>query len=103
MNAKFYGMLGLAMRAGRLIVGEEGALKQVKSGTLPLLLLATDASSNTEKRFLDKTAFYHVPLLRYGTGEELGSAVGKKIAVVLAVTDVGFAEQLCRLATEENE
>ena len=93
MNAKFFGMLGLAMRAGKLAIGEGKAADAVREGKCELLLLATDAGPNTEKRFLNTTEFYQVPVLRPCNRENLSGAIGKP-AVVVAVTDCGFAKQL---------
>ena len=97
MTRKFMGMLGIAMRAGKLGSGETKAAEAVRSGKAALLILATDTAHNTEKRFLNMTQFYQVPILRPADRLELGAAIGKKAAVVLAVTDTGFAEQLQKL------
>ncbi len=97
MTPRFVGMLGLAMRAGKLACGEAKGADAVRTGKAMLLILATDAGPNTEKRFLNMTQFYQVPILRIGDKISLGSAVGRKAAVVLAVTDSGFAEQLKQL------
>lgn len=98
MNPKFWGMLSLAMRAGKLTMGEDKVLKSIQSGKVKLLLLSNDAGTNTEKRFLDKSNYYQIPLLRPADRTHIGSAIGKKNAVVLAVTDEGFAKQLQVLA-----
>ncbi len=103
MTPKFSGMLGLAMRAGKLSVGESKAADAVRGGKAVLLLLATDTARNTEKRFLNMTQFYQVPCIRPGDRVELGAAIGKKAAVVLAVTDGGFAEQLTKLDGADNQ
>lgn len=97
MTPKFSGMLGLAMRAGKVACGEAKAADAVRGGKSVLLILATDAGPNTEKRFLNMTQFYQVPVLRPGDRTTLGSAVGKKAAVVLAVTDANFGDQLLKL------
>ncbi len=102
MNPKFWGMLGLAMRAGRLACGEGKAADAVRGGHAALLILAEDASENTEKRFLNMTRFYQVAVLRPGNRTQLGAALGRPAAVVLAVTEEGFAKQLLRLSQQEN-
>ena len=43
----FYAMLGIAMRAGQLSLGESGVLKTVSSGTALFMILDADASDNT--------------------------------------------------------
>jgi len=86
--------LGLAMRAGKLISGEEVVLKAVRSGEAKLVMLAGDASENTKKKISDKCNSYGIPLLVGFTRFELGSAVGKPERVLFAVTDRGFADLL---------
>lgn len=49
----FYAMLGIAMRAGQLSLGESGVLKTVSSGTALFMILDADASDNTKKKFRD--------------------------------------------------
>ncbi|WP_019003803.1 L7Ae/L30e/S12e/Gadd45 family ribosomal protein [Cohnella laeviribosi] len=84
--------LGLAMRAGKLVTGEEFVLKAIRSGDAKLVLLAGDASELTRKKVEDKCGSYNVPLLIGYTRYELGGAVGKPERVLFAVTDRGFAD-----------
>ena len=98
-------LLGLALRAGRLAVGEEpvGAACRCHKGYL--LLLASDAADNTIRRALHfsqagKTICLTLPL----TKEELGSGLGRTSCAMVAVTDVGFAASIAeRLAQDDQE
>jgi ribosomal protein L7Ae-like RNA K-turn-binding protein len=94
MANKVLSRLGLAMRAGKLVSGEEVVLKAIRSCDGKLVLLAKDASYNTIKKITDKCNCYGVPLLIGFTRFELGSAVGKPERVLFAVTDRGFADML---------
>lgn len=94
MANKVLSRLGLAMRAGKLVSGEEVVLKALRSREAKLVLLAGDASDNTIKKITDKCKSYGVPLLIGFTRFELGSAVGKPERVLFAVTDRGFADML---------
>lgn len=102
MNPKLKGMLGLAMRAGKLACGESKAAEAIRGGRAELVLLSADASENTEKRFLNMTQYYHVLVLRPQRREILAAILGRS-AVVLAVTDAGFAEQIKKLFSAEQE
>ena len=48
---KFYSLLGLCKRAGKLAAGEVAAEQAVRKKTAYLLILAEDASANTKKKF----------------------------------------------------
>lgn len=90
------GRIGLARRAGKLAAGEENCLKALRTRKASLVILAADASDNTKKRFRDKCAHYKVPLIETGTRHELGAAVGRGMAAILAVTDPHLADGLLR-------
>ncbi|MGM9928821.1 MAG: YlxQ family RNA-binding protein [Bacillus sp. (in: firmicutes)] len=91
---KWASLLGLAYRARKVITGEELVIKEVRSGKAKLVLLSSDASSNTEKKITDKCSYYNVPIMKVENREQLGHAIGKDERVVLAVLDDGFAKKL---------
>lgn len=47
---KWVSLLGLANRAGKIISGEELAVKEIRTGRAKLVLLSKDASENTIKK-----------------------------------------------------
>jgi ribosomal protein L7Ae-like RNA K-turn-binding protein len=91
-KAKSY--LGLAMRAGKLVTGDEGVLAAIRSGQAVMVWIAEDASANAKKKYQDKCHSYHVPLMERLNRQELGACIGKPERVVVAVTDKGFAEMI---------
>ncbi|GAB6088190.1 L7Ae/L30e/S12e/Gadd45 family ribosomal protein [Alkaliphilus crotonatoxidans] len=94
MKEKINNLLGLAMKSGQLISGEELCKKAVQNRQVCLVLVAEDASDNTKKLFRDKTRFYEIPLRFYDTKENLGSSIGKLPRAVIAIRDQGFARKL---------
>ncbi len=90
-------MLGLCMRAGRLVCGTPmicDALKDQKE--VFVVLVADEASENTKKRLSDRCKYYGVRLVsvKVTTGA-LAHALGKsgELAAV-GVTDKNFAAGL---------
>ena len=88
---KACGMLGLAMRAGKVASGEFATEKAVKEYKAYLVIVAADASENTKKKFRDMCKFYQVPICFYGDKDTLGHAMGKEFRASLAILDEGFA------------
>jgi ribosomal protein L7Ae-like RNA K-turn-binding protein len=88
--------IGLAMRAGKLITGEELVVKAVTKKRIELVILAMDASPNTKKKLEDKCRTYGIPLRMYANRDRLGHCIGKEQRVVIGVTDGGFARELIR-------
>ena len=88
---KELGALGLAMRAGKLSVGTEAVLEQVRKKNVCVVITAFDASNPTKKRLTDKCAFYgcKLEISPYSVGA-LGAAFGKSGVACVAVTDKNF-------------
>lgn len=96
---RFLNLLGLAMKAGKLVTGEETTLQSVRKNTVNLVILASDASENTEKKMRDKCHSYHTKLISPCTSAELSSAIGKN-RMIVGVCDTGFSRKMCELMTE---
>ncbi|WP_420849556.1 L7Ae/L30e/S12e/Gadd45 family ribosomal protein [Paenibacillus montanisoli] len=96
-------MLGMAMRAGKLVTGDETVLKAVQQGKAKLVIVAGDASDNTKKKFRDKCASYKVKHVEAFDRITLGEAIGKSERVLLGVTDSGFSNSIAQSLTEPSE
>ena len=82
------------MKAGKVVSGEFAVDKSIKDGSAWLVIIASDASDNTTKKFSNSCEFYEVQQYIYGTKEELGRAIGRDMRSSLAITDEGFAKSL---------
>lgn len=94
-------LLGIAMKGRNLVSGEFQTLDAIRNGSAMLVIIAEDASANTRKKFTDKSSYYEVPVMYYGTKEELGNAIGKDFRSVLGVCDAGLADVIGRQLKEE--
>ena len=97
IERKILSLFGLATRAGKIASGEFQTETAIKSGTTFLVVIAKDASDNTKKLFQDKSSFYKIPIIFFGTKEELGHAIGKEYRASLAILDKGFAETIINM------
>lgn len=85
-------LLGIALRGGNLVIGEEPVEAVARARDARLLILASDAADNTRRRiahFADvgQCIWVRVPF----TKEDLGRTLGRSAVAVAAVTDVGLA------------
>lgn len=97
---KIFSLLGLATRSRNVVSGEFMTEKAVKSCKAELVIVGENASENTKKMFSNMCDFYQVPMVIFGTKEELGHAMGKEMRASLAITDSGFADSLTKLLNE---
>ena len=105
MNDNGLSLLGLALRGGRLAVGDDAVSDAAFRKDARLILTASDASEHVRR------SAEH--LARQGdclagtlpcTKAELGGALGRGSAAVCALTDIGLAASLAkRLAAEDPE
>ena len=84
---KVLSMLGIAAKAGGVASGEFSTEKAVKDGRAWLVIVASDASENTQKHFRDM-------MYVYGEKETLGHFIGKEFRASLAVTNEGLAHSI---------
>lgn len=84
--------LGLARKAGRAAIGTRAVLVAGRKRSLSALIVARDASPNALDRV--SGAIHNVPLVRCGTRETLGWAVGRGPVAVVGVTDREFARRI---------
>lgn len=99
-KGKILGLLGLALRAGKIQSGEFATEKSVKSGRACMVIVSEESSENTKKMFRNMCTYYEVPYYEFGSKEELGHALGKGMRASLAIQDEGFSgaiEKLLRL------
>lgn len=88
--------LGLAMRAGKLVAGEELTIRDIRNSTAKLVFVASDASENTRKKIKDKCSYYKVPCNESFEQSELSQAIGRT-RMIIGVNDQGFAMKLQEL------
>ena len=86
----FLSLLGLASRARKIVTGET-LIKKIRTNAIYLVIIASDASDNTKKKFIDKCTSYNVDYIVTSSREELSS---KNNRVALGIQDAGFAKSL---------
>lgn len=98
-------LLGLALRGSNLAVGEEPVQDACKTRRARLVMSAADAAQNSVDRAGRMAEAGGAPWIRLPWDKEtLGSALGRKLCAVAALTDRGlaaaFAEKL--IQTDES-
>ena len=102
-NDRVLNLIGLAQKAGKVVSGEFMTEKAVKTGEAALVILAEDASENTQKKFRNMCEFYQVPLRIHAAKDYLGHAMGKEFRASLVVLDEGFAKGIRKHIDTENQ
>ena len=90
-------LVGLAKAGGNVKSGETGVLEAIRDGSAELVIIATDASEGTSKKFKDKSSYYEVPVLVFATKESLAHSIGRDYVAVVAVTERGLAGKITEI------
>ena len=93
------GMLGLAMKAGKVVIGTEQTVISLQKKRLKLVLVSGSASEGTKKKISSKCEFYNTRLeeLKIDT-DTLGSLLGKTYTpAVVGITDENFSNAIIKI------
>lgn len=100
---KALSMLSIAAKAGKVVSGGFMSEKAVQEGKAFLVIISSDASGNTRKKFIDKCTYYGVPYVVFGDSLQLGRQIGKQSRTTVTVTDSGLAKQILGRIDSSND
>lgn len=93
-DKKIMSLIGISMKAGKVASGEFAVEKAVKTANAYVVIVSTQASANTKKKFRNMCEYYKTPYYEFGDKTELGRAIGKEFRASLAVTDENLGKAL---------
>ena len=100
---KILSLLGLAQKAGRLVLGTDYVCEALRENKVKMVFLASDATRLTIDKIEKKVYFYQVPLNKSFNTQELNDAIGKTNCKVIGLTDSGFAKKINEYMEVESE
>lgn len=92
--------LGLCMRAGQIVSGQEACVALIRRDAAAIVLMDSAASDNTRKRLTDACQSHDTPLYELTAGA-LGHAIGKPGRMVVSLEAGGMAQKLLSLTQGE--
>lgn len=95
------GFLGLCMRAGRIVSGQEAAVDLARAQKAAIILVDEEVSANTMKRVTDTCRTHNVPAYLMEAGL-IGRSIGRDSAMVIALRRDSMAEKLLSIFQNES-
>lgn len=92
-------MLGLAIKANKLVTGTDLVVTNIRKGKVRLVILASDLAENGREEIESALKKHPAKVIDIFTSQEISHAIGKE-RKVLALTDVGFAKALLKKINE---
>jgi len=96
---KFYKILGLANRAGKLQLGMAATLKSLKRKKTRLLIFSEDVSQNGRRK-VEAATSSNVKIVEISNKSQLGQTLGRGELGIIAVEDDHFSSSLQKLTAE---
>ena len=87
-------LVGLARRAGYVVVGTRAVREAASRGEVCVVVVARDATANARKRLLSLSGRPDIEVIECGTRGSLGRAVGREEAVVVGIGDQGLGRRI---------
>lgn len=92
-NQAILNFIGIARRASKIVSGQDKLLSEIRSGKVHFLFIASDSGKATQKKFTDKSNYYHVPVNNMYTKAVLSNAIGMK-RTIIGISDRGMAKKI---------
>lgn len=99
-DQKILNLLGLAMRANKLVLGTEPTLSAIKLQKVGVAFFPSDGGKSQGKKLADKSNTYGVTLIQNFSREQLVHAIGVNRSV-FAIADRGFSRKIKALILEK--
>lgn len=94
IDNKILGLIGLAMKAGKVCFGADSVEEEVKKRKVKLLIISHEASERTKNKFKKINQQYNFPIIIDGTIEELSKSIGKSNKAIIGIKDINFASEI---------
>jgi len=97
VSERLVGLLGLGVRAGRVVIGVTGVRARLQRNALRCVVLAKDASARTRDKVERLARARGVPVLRGPGAVRLGAGLGRPAVQAVGVEDAALARGLVGL------
>jgi ribosomal protein L7Ae-like RNA K-turn-binding protein len=94
VNDRLTRLLGLGLRAGRVVVGVSGVRAGLQRQSVHCVVVAADASARTRDKVERLAVARGIPVLRGPIAQELGARLGRAPVQAVGVEDEALARGL---------
>lgn len=94
INNNILGLIGLAMKAGKVCFGADSVEENLIKQKVKLLIISEDSSERTKNKFINICKKYNVPVIIDGDIDTLSKSIGKNNKAIIGIKDINFAESI---------
>jgi ribosomal protein L7Ae-like RNA K-turn-binding protein len=93
-------MLGICMKAGRLVAGSDVCEENIKAHKTKLLIVAEDASESTKSKFKNICNVNYTEYIVWGKIGLISKSIGKINKAIISINDEGISNKIKQLVNE---
>lgn len=97
---KALNILGLAKRSKNILIGTDTVINNLQNKKAKIVVLAKDASLNTQEQIRNKCHYYQISLDESFLSQEISQAIGKENIKIVALCDQGLKESFEKLVKD---
>ena len=94
INKNILGLIGLAMKAGKVAFGADNVEENITKRKAKLIIISKESSERTKSKFVKLCEEYNIPIIIDGKIEELSKTIGKNNKAVIGIKDINFANSI---------
>lgn len=94
INSKILGLIGLAMKAGKVSFGADSVEESIIKRKVKLVIIAEESSERTKNKFISICEKYNIPVIIDGNIEDLSKTIGKSNKAIIGIKDINFAKTI---------
>ena len=94
INNNILGLIGLAMKAGKICFGADSVEENIIKQKVKLLIISEDSSERTKNKFIKLCEKYNIPVIIDGNIDVLSKTIGKSNKAIIGIKDINFAESI---------
>lgn len=96
INNKVLGLIGLAMKAGKVSFGADSVEESIMRKKVKLVIISKESSERTKNKFKEICGKNKLPVIIDWDIESLSNAIGKNNKAILGIKDANFAESILK-------
>ena len=97
INNKILGLIGLAMKAGKVCFGADSVEENMLKKKVKLVIISEESSERTKNKFINLSKKNDVSVIVYGKIEDLSKAIGKSNKAIIGIKDSNFAKSIQKI------
>ena len=94
IDNKVLGLIGLAMKAGKVCFGADSVEENILKKKVKLLIISQESSERTKNKFINICEKYKIPVIIDGDIDTLSKTIGKNNKAIIGIKDINFAKSI---------